>query len=133
MKMSRKRMKLLGAFLSVLMLLVAIPPQSLFAAMVETEVVLAEDSERDSRSAIKRLLAREDVRNALIEKGIDPNEANRRVDCLSNEEVARVAAQIEDLQAGGSFLGVVLGIAVIIFIVFLITDYTGRTDVFPWI
>ena len=45
MKMSRKRMKLLGAFLSVLMLLVTIPQQSLFAAMVETEVVLAEDLE----------------------------------------------------------------------------------------
>jgi len=43
MKMSRKRMKLLGAFLSVLMLLVTIPQQSLFAAMVETEVVLEEE------------------------------------------------------------------------------------------
>ena len=133
MKMSRKRMKLLGAFLSVLMLLVTIPQQSLFAAMVETEVVLAEDLETDSRSAVKRLLSQKDVLNALIEKGIDPAEANRRVDCLSNEEVARIATQIEDLQAGGSFLGVVVGIAVIIFIVFLITDYTGRTDVFPWI
>ena len=133
MKISRKRMKLLGAFLSVLVLLAALPQQSLFAAMVETEGVLAEGLDMDSRGAVKRLLAREDVRNALIEKGIDPVEASGRVNCLSNEEVARIATQIEDLQAGGSFLGVVVGIAVIIFIVFMITDYTGRTDVFPWI
>jgi hypothetical protein len=133
MKMSRKKMKLLGAFLSVLMLLIAVPQRSLFATMVETEVVLTEDAERDSRTAIKHLIAREDVRNALKAKGIEPTEANRRVDCLSNEEIARIATQIEDLQAGGSFLGVVVGIAVIIFIVFMITDYTGRTDVFPWI
>jgi hypothetical protein len=133
MNMSRRKKKLLGVFLSVLMLLVAIPQQSLFAAMVETEAVLKEAPETDSRSAIDHLLAREDVRSALIERGIDPNEASRRVDCLSNQEVARIAAQIEDLQAGGSFLGVVLAIAIIVFIVFMITDYTGRTDVFPWI
>jgi hypothetical protein len=56
------------------------------------------------------------------------------VDSLSDAEVIVLADQIEQLPAGGdSFLAVVLAIAILVFLVLVITDITGHTDVFPFI
>jgi hypothetical protein len=89
---------------------------------------------QEAREYLNQLLAREDVRAALIARGIDPLEATARVNSLSDAEVIEIANQIEQLPAGGdSFLGIALAIAILVFVVLVITDITGHTDVFPFI
>jgi hypothetical protein len=115
------------------MLLLSLPQKSAFAGMIGTETVLDATRGQEARDYLNRTLAREDVRASLIAQGIDPLEAKARVDSLSDAEAVSLADQIEELPAGGSALGILVGALLIVFIVLLITDILGYTDVFPFV
>jgi len=125
--------KPVSVFLTIFMLLLAAPYQSAFAAMIGTETVLDVARGQGARDYLNRVLAREDVQAELIAHGIDPLEAKARVDSLSDAEVVCLARQIEQLPAGGGAFGVLVGAAVVVFIVLLVTDIAGYTDVFPFV
>lgn len=134
MKLIRKALKPVSIGLTVLMLLVCMPVHSVLAAMIKTETVMDTARGQEAREYLNQLLIRKDVQAVLIARGIDPLEAKARVNSLSDAEVIEIANQIEQLPAGGdSFLGIVLAIAIIVFLVLVITDLTGTTDVFPFI
>lgn len=134
MKFIRKTLKPVSIGVAVLMLVICMPAHSVLAAMIKTETVMETSRGQEAREYLNQLLAREDIRAALIARGIDPLEAKARVNSLSDAEVIEIANQIEQLPAGGdSFLGIALAIAIIVFVVLVITDITGHTDVFPFI
>jgi hypothetical protein len=64
---------------------------------------------------------------------VNPEEAKARVDSLTDQEIAKIAARIDQLPAGGDGLGVIVGAAVLIFLVLLLTDILGITDIFPFV
>ena len=134
MKLIRQRSKSASVFLVVLMLLLIIPFQSVVAAMIETETTLDMTAKgQEARNAIKTILAREDAQAVLRAQGIDPLEAVARVDSLTDAEAVRVADQIENLPAGGSFfIGLLIAVGVIV-IILAITDAMGYTDVFTFV
>jgi len=103
------------------------------AKMVSTDTVIAGQQAVDQRAQVADFLAREDVKQIMTQYGIDPAEAQHRVDSLSNEELANFASSIDQLPAGGSAVGVVVGAAVLIFLVLLVTDLLGLTHVFPFV
>lgn len=115
------------------MLLLSLPHKSAFATMIGTETVLDATRSQEARDYLNRILAREDVRASLVAQGIDPLEAKARVESLSDAEVVNLADQIEELPAGGSALGIIVGALLIVFIVLLITDILGYTDIFPFV
>jgi hypothetical protein len=115
------------------MLLLSLPHKSAFAGMIGTETVLDATRSQEARDYLNRILAREDVRASLVAQGIDPPEAQARVDSLSDAEAVSLADQIEELPAGGSALGIIVGALLIVFIVLLVTDILGYTDVFPFV
>jgi hypothetical protein len=110
----------------------SMPYQSAMAAMDTTEDVVNSDRALEARALISDLLAREDIQSALISRGIDPLEAQARVDSLSDAEAVRFAGMVEQLPAGGN-IGWIVGIAVFLFLVLLITDILGFTDIFPFV
>jgi len=103
------------------------------AGLVATDKVVAEGAAAADRAQVKAFLARQDVRAQLQDLGIDPGEAKARVAGLTDAEVQRIAAKLDQRPAGGDALGTVVGAAVFIFIVLLITDIAGVTDVFPFV
>jgi hypothetical protein len=103
------------------------------AQMVGTDTVIAGQQALDQRAQIADFMAREDVKQIISQHGVDPIEAQQRVDSLSNEEIAKLANSIDQLPAGGSGVGVIVGAAVLIFLVLLITDLVGLTHVFPFV
>ena len=115
------------------MILLSLPHKSAFAGMIGTETVLDATRGQEARDYLNRILAREDVRASLVAQGIDPLEAKARVDSLSDAEAVSLADQIEELPAGGSALGIIVGALLIVFIVLLITDILGYTDIFPFV
>ena len=133
MKSIRKRISFTSLFMATIMLLIAIPYQPLLAAMVPTEATIYQFKAQDARDHLKTLISRNDIKNALISQGIDPDEAKARVDSLSDSEVIEVADKIEQLPAGGGVFGAIIGAALIVFLVLLLTDILGYTDVFPFV
>ena len=73
------------------------------------------------------------MRNALISQGINPQEAKIRIDSLTDKEAQRVADQLERLPAGGDFLVTFLVVIFLVFVILLVTDIAGYTDIFPFV
>ena len=130
MKLVRQKAKPVSIFMTILMLLLAVPYQSAFAAMIETETVIDMSRGQEARDYLNRILTREDVQGMFRAQGIDPMEAKARVDSLSDAEIVRLYDQVEKLPAGGSDLGVAIATIGIIFIILFITDILGYTDIF---
>lgn len=134
MRNIRPIVKPVGFFLAIFMFMLSGPFQSAMAAMVGTEAVIDIERAQDARQYLLSFLAREDVKNMLVSHGIDLQEAKNRIDSLTDQEATRVADQLQELPAGGSsFFTVLLIVVFLAFLVLLITDITGYTDIFPFV
>ena len=133
MKRFRQILKPIGFLLAIFMFMLSGPYQSTMAAMIGTEAVV--DSERvyNAREYLKTFLAREDVKSALVSQGIDPQEAQSRIDSLTEEEARFVADQLDQMPAGGGFFSTLLIVVFLVFVILLVTDITGYTDIFPFV
>ena len=120
-------------FVAVTMLLMSLPVQTVRAAMIKTETVLTLSTVNDVRENLNQFLGREDVQAIMTAQGISPAEAKARVDSLSDDEIMQIADKMDQLPAGGSAFGVIVTAAVVIFVVLLITDILGFTDVFTFV
>ena len=103
------------------------------AAMVNTAEILKQNQHNLACERINMFLDRSEVQKHLVAWGVNPDEAKARVDCLSDQEIERISARIDQLPSGGGALGTIVGAALIIFIVLLITDILGFTDVFTFV
>jgi hypothetical protein len=129
----RKKISLIGLFMATMMLVISIPYQPIFAAMISSEDTFYQIKAQGARDHLKTLISRKDITNALISQGIDPDEAIARIESLSDPEVKAIADRIEQLPAGGNAVGAIIGAALIVFLVLLITDILGYTDIFPFV
>jgi hypothetical protein len=119
--------------LAVVMLVVSIPLGAARAALVTTDQILAEADGMTDRERVLAFLGRAEVREQIVALGVDPAEAMARVAALSDAQVREIAGQLDQLPAGQSAIGVVVGAILIIFLVLLVTDLLGLTDVFPFV
>jgi hypothetical protein len=106
--------------MTVMVLLISTPYQSALAALINTETALAENQNQVSRQYLLQLLAREDVRSALIEQGINPQEAEARIASLSDSEIIELADHIENLPAGQGVIELTIGVLLIVLLFVLI-------------
>ncbi|OGI63820.1 MAG: hypothetical protein A2W18_09120 [Candidatus Muproteobacteria bacterium RBG_16_60_9] len=111
----------------VLALSVHLP--AVHAAVIGTEAVVSAQQAEFDRTRVQSLLGRAEIKQQLLAAGVDPSQVSERVDALNDNEVHQLAAKIDQLPAGGDALGVL----VFVFIVLLITDILGFTDVFPFV
>ncbi|EGB15591.1 hypothetical protein DND132_2388 [Pseudodesulfovibrio mercurii] len=103
------------------------------AGLVSTEAALAASHNAQNRAMVLAQLQRDDVRQVLESKGLSVSEVEQRVSALSDSEINQIADHVADMPAGGSFFGIIIGAALFVFIVLLITDMAGATDVFPFV
>jgi len=103
-------------------------PQPAYAGMLPTATAVA-GADRDR---ITNTVNRADVQARLQAYGVNIADVNARIAALTDDEAARIARQIDNLPAGADGLGAVVGLAVLVFIVLLITDLLGLTKVFPF-
>jgi hypothetical protein len=97
--------------------------------MVGTDAVVNAAQAQQYRERLTSTLNRDDVKSQLMARGVDPSQVQARLDSLTDEEVQTLSAKMDQLPAGGD----ALGLLVFIFIVLLITDILGFTNVFPFV
>ena len=119
----------LTAAVAMVPLQVATPAQ---ARMVSTDEVITQIEVGQPRARVDEFLTRAEVRRELARFGVSPEEARSRVAALSDAEVRQLVGHIDEMPAGGDALGLIVGTALLVFIILLITDITGLTKVFPW-
>lgn len=119
--------------LAVVMLVVSMPLGVARAALVTTDEMLAQSDGASDRERVLAFLQRADVRKQIVALGVEPAEAAARVATLSDVQVREIAGKIDQLPAGQSVVAAVLGAILVIFLVLLVTDLLGLTDVFPFV
>jgi hypothetical protein len=103
------------------------------AAMVGTAQVLNPKHHDQDRERLRSFLNRAEVCEQLEAWGVNKEMAKARIDTLTDEEVAELVSRLDQMPAGGDALGVVVGAAVLIFLILLVTDILGLTDIFPFV
>jgi len=103
------------------------------AKMIGTIAVIAGQQDIAHRAQVASFLARDDVKQIMTQQGVDPVEAQNRINSLSSEELSKVASAMDQLPAGGSAVGAIVGAAVLVFVILLITDILGFTHVFSFV
>lgn len=96
------------------------------AEMLTTDTAIAKYSAHADRSFLLTELKKQEVRDQIVELGVDPAEAEARLAALSDAEVAAMVARMEDEPAGAGVVGILFTALLIL----LITDILCLTKVF---
>ena len=131
--MLQKMIKPVSFFLLFSFCLLDFSVQTAKAQMIDTNAVIAGQQAEASRERVAAFLSREDVQQIMVQHGVDASEAQKRVASLSDAELAKISQALEQLPAGGDGFGAVIGAAVLIFLVLLVTDILGFTHVFSFV
>ncbi|MDT8283366.1 MAG: DUF6627 family protein [Gammaproteobacteria bacterium] len=99
------------------------------AAIISNNQIINEAQQKNQRQAILQTIARKDVQQQLFEMGVNPADIENRINQMTQQEIAQLNQQMNELPAGAGILGII----VLVFIVFVITDVIGATDIFPFI
>ncbi|PIW84353.1 MAG: hypothetical protein COZ95_10230 [Nitrospirae bacterium CG_4_8_14_3_um_filter_50_41] len=101
--------------------------------MVGTETALNTTEGRNARTRLVNFLNRQDVQTVMVQQGVRPEEARARINSLTDTEVNRISGMMDRLPAGGDAVGALIGAALFVFIVLLITDLLGLTRVYSFV
>jgi hypothetical protein len=96
------------------------------AGMIGTAHLVDNEARAATLSRMEVLLARADVAQQLESHGVEKEQVIERLNGLSTAELLELEGQIDEQIAGGDVLAVIG----IVFVVLLILDLTGVTDVF---
>lgn len=96
------------------------------AGVIDAEQFLSASERQATLDEIDEVLARDDVQAQLERYGVEPGEASARVEALSDQELITLADNLESLPAGGSVLGTIG----VVFIVLLILELVGVINIF---
>lgn len=115
--------------LSLLMGTMPVMVQAQPSQLVSTQSALDAVQISAERTRINDLLARNDVQEQLVNYGVEMSEVEARVAAMTDQEVLQMADQLDNMPAGAN---AVIGALLTVFIVLLITDLLGLTNVFPF-
>jgi hypothetical protein len=96
------------------------------AGVIGTSYMLSEESRGASLSRIEVLLARDDVGRQLEVLGVDKAVVVERLNGLSHAELLQLENQLDSQVAGGDIIGLIGAV----FVVLLILELVGVTDIF---
>ena len=100
------------------------------AGLISTDRIIEQDRVSSERERVSSFVARDDVRKEFQKHGVNPDEAAARVAALSDVEIGQIAAKLDTLPAGQDAATALIGAAVTIFVILLITDILCLTSVF---
>ncbi|MBR9857475.1 MAG: PA2779 family protein [Gammaproteobacteria bacterium] len=115
--------------LSLMMGTMPLTVQAQPGQLISTQSALDAAQVDADRERIGNLLARADVREQLVNYGVELNEVEARVAALSDQEVRQMTEQLDNMPAGAN---AVVGALLTVFIILLVTDLLGLTHVFPF-
>jgi hypothetical protein len=99
------------------------------ATLITSEQVADMQTAQSNRERVREFFNRADVQTQLQARGINAESAKSRVDMMTDNEIASINGHLDSLPAGGTDI---LGFFLLIFIILLITDILGLTQVFPF-
>ncbi|MGC1955426.1 MAG: PA2779 family protein [Gammaproteobacteria bacterium] len=100
-------------------------PTASYAGIIGTETLVKSQQTDNPRARVEEVISRASVRAQLMALGADPAEVSGRLAALTDEELRELEQNIDTMPAGG-----ILAVIGITFVVLLILEFTGTTDIF---
>jgi len=113
--------------LAAMMVVVGLMSATAQAAMVTTGDMVVTKSLEQTRNQVMSILDQKEAQDTLVKLGVSRADVEERINSMTADELQAFSKQVEDMQAGGSVLGIILTIILIL----LILDLLGATNVFP--
>jgi len=123
----RKLTRTLGVALTLAAVTTASLPAPVMADLIDTQTLAAQAEVQTQRDALRLLVARDDVRAALAQRGVSAADLDARIHQLTPAELLQIQQQMDALPAGSGAVSLVLSVILIFFLL----DLLGATDVFP--
>jgi hypothetical protein len=96
-------MKFLSKLISQLLILsMVVLPFSTQAGMIGTDQVVANATAEANRDKVRDFVSRTDVQKQFEAMGLSASNASERVNAMTQDEINRIAGQIDTLPAGAS-------------------------------
>lgn len=95
------------------------------AAVIGSSEHFSAEAGQTATRQLTQALASDAVQAKLVALGVDPVDAQARIDALTVEEQQLLAERMEELPAGG-----ILGVLGVIFVVLLVLEIVGVTNIF---
>ena len=99
-----------------------------YAGLIGTEQFMAQQIGDQDREILRNALDRDEARNLLEKHGVSTEQAQERIDAMTNEEVRIMAQKFDSLPTAGDG-GILLAVLVVI-LVFVILDLAKVTNIF---
>lgn len=122
-----KSLRNTGIYSATFTMLFASVQAPVMAAMVSTPELSMQADLQLQRADVREFIARDDVRAAMLDYGVNAADIDTRINNLTSAELLQIQNQLAELPAGSGALGVVLGVILI----FVLLDVLGATDIFP--
>ncbi|MGZ3771755.1 MAG: PA2779 family protein [Bdellovibrio sp.] len=107
----------IGCCISLSILMSDAPAVAMMDKMVSTKTAMQEMNRTAEEQNLRVFLNRDDVKKALLERGVSAEEASLRLANLSDTELKQLSGQIKEVRAGGDILVAILLIVLIIFLI----------------
>ena len=117
----------LARTMAAMMVVIGLMSASAQAAMVSTGDIISSASEQETRAQVLAILDQDQARDALLSLGVAPADVEQRVQDMTSAELQAFSQQVEEMQAGGSAVGVII----LIFVILIVLDLLGTTNIFP--
>ena len=109
--------------------LISISASNVQAAMISNDQIIYKTDQFSDKATLLQTIKRADVQAQLSSMGVSAVDIEARINQMTHEEIAQLNQRMAELPVGAGVLGTV----VLIFLVFVITDVIGATDIFPFI
>ena len=115
--------------LALSLLLILAPMGQAQAAIIANAQLMDQVQLTNDKEVFLQTINRVEVQQQLLDMGVSTADIESRVNQMTQQEIAQLNQQINELPAGSGVLGFIL----VIFIVFVITDVIGATNIFSFI
>ena len=115
--------------LALSLLLILAPMGQAQAAIIANAQLMDQVQLTNDKEVLLQTINRVEVQQQLLDMGVSTADIESRVNQMTQQEIAQLNQQINELPAGSGVLGFIL----VIFIVFVITDVIGATNIFSFI
>ncbi|KXS52885.1 PA2779 family protein [Marinobacter persicus] len=99
------------------------------ASMVSTGDMIQQEQTQLDRQQLLNMLEKQEVQDKLSELGVSKDTVAERINNLTPAELADFEQQLAQAPAGEGVVGVI----VLFFVVFIVTDMLCATDIFPFV
>ena len=112
-------------YLIAAMFIIGIAPK-VDAGLSPSEIIAAQFDRGQDSSAIRQVIENKMVSERLAQLGFTQEEVNSRLSQLSDQQLHKLAVNLDEIKTGGDGLGLIIGLLVIAILVVILIQLTGH-------